>query len=124
MSPDRVQNEDLYHDRTFQDWHRATFPKDHWAFDLDLFGACKWCKEPLWLAESTTNPNKSTTVLHALARRANVHGFLVLHDRSTLLLARVVWSPTLRRGTEIKSQKQIEATLWAIRFLHDAKQHR
>lgn len=77
---DLIQNIELYHDRTVQDWHRYTFPPAHKALDLDLFGFCQFCRETVYMVESTTNPNKATSVLRALAARASVPAAVVLHS--------------------------------------------
>lgn len=79
MSPDRILNDDLYHDRTVQDWHRLAFGKDCIAIDIDLAGACKRCAQTLYLVEATTNPDKSTRILRTLGERAGIPTILVRH---------------------------------------------
>lgn len=56
--------------------HQAT------AIDIDLLGAChvKSCSAPLYLIESTTNPNKTTDIIAAIAQRAGVPALLIVHD--------------------------------------------
>lgn len=78
--PQTILNPSLYADRTVQDWHRHSFPATAWAIDLDLLGACNRCREPLYLIESTTNPNKPVTILRNLARRSELPAFIIWHD--------------------------------------------
>jgi hypothetical protein len=81
----------LYEDRTVQDWHRRVFGEDCWAIDLDLLGACRRCREPLYLIEATTNPNKPTSILFNLARRAHVPALIIWHDREDPTGARQIY---------------------------------
>ena len=80
MSPLAILNPTLYADRTVQDWHRRTFPGDWGAIDLDLLGYCPQCYRGLYLIESTTNPEKYTSVLRRLARDSGVPALLVIHN--------------------------------------------
>lgn len=78
--PQTILNPTLYADRTVQEWHRVSFPSTSWAIDLDLLGACNRCREPLYLIESTTNPNKPVSILRNLARRSQLPAFIIWHD--------------------------------------------
>lgn len=91
MSPRRVENEELYHDRTVQGWHRDSFPDSWTAIDLDLMGACQRCRRPLYLIESTTNPNKYVGILTALAQRSDVPAFIVYHNTSEVTGGKVIY---------------------------------
>lgn len=114
MSPLDVRNEALYHDRTVQDWHRATFSRDADAIDLDLMGACHRCRGPLYLIEASTNPDKATTILRKLAVRANLPAFLVLHRDGMVIGGRYV-SPV--RGPRI-DEPTLRHALESVRALH------
>lgn len=89
--PERILNPELYADRTVQDWHRAKFPKDWSAMDLDLAGVCGKCKHSLYLIEATTNPQKHTTYLRALAEDSDVPALLVFHKDKQVTSGRMVW---------------------------------
>ena len=93
MTPLAILNEELYHDRTVQDWHRTVFGADCWAIDLDLMGACRQCREPLYLIESSTNPEKATSILSRLAVRADLPALLVLHRDGEIVGGKVVHAP-------------------------------
>lgn len=95
--PDKILNAELYADRTVQDWHRAKFPRGWKAFDLDLAGVCDKCKHTLYLIEATTNPQKSTTYLFALAEDCDAAAaLLVFHNRQTVTGGRQVYPWTER----------------------------
>jgi hypothetical protein len=89
--PATIVNAGLYADRTVQDWHRETFSRDAWAIDLDLMGACHRCRDPLYLIEATTNPNKPVTILRKLAERANVAALIIFHDTHRVTGGRMIW---------------------------------
>jgi len=88
--PLEIRNWALYHDRTVQDWHRESFPPDYWAIDLDLLGVCKFCKDPLYAIESTTNPNKPLSILSALATKLGIPGLMILHSNGAIVYAQIV----------------------------------
>lgn len=117
--PQQILNQALYHDRTVQDWHRDVFPASAWAIDLDLMGACNSCSEPLYLIESTTNPHKPVTILHRLAKRANLPAVVVLHENKCIKSARVIW-PMI---SELPSEKWLFSMLWIYRQQHLVRFH-
>ncbi len=112
--PLEIKNPELYADRTVQHWHRATFGPLDDAIDIDLLGACHACREPIWLAESSTNPNKATTILRKLAARANLPALLIIHDTFGIVAARFVW-PFYE---DIDSELALVAVLQEIRSAH------
>lgn len=118
--PHEILNPALYADRTVQDWHRRTFPTHHWAIDLDLMGACNMCREPLYLIESTTNPNKPTSILRALARRSGLDAFVIQHDTTRILSGNCIF-PMPKR---YESEAEMVEALVAIRLVHDYVHHR
>lgn len=127
--PLQVVNRELYADRTVQDWHRSALPRDHDAIDLDLMGVCHrgYCRDPLYLIEATTNPDKPATILRRLAERCGVFGIVVQHDTETLTGIRVVFNPYDGKTREIASEDVSEALrglLVAIREDHDREAHR
>lgn len=83
MGPLRIHNRGAYADRIVQDWHRnsVVLGRSADAIDIDLMGCCKHphCREPLYLIEASSNPDKPTSIIKELARRANVPAFLILH---------------------------------------------
>lgn len=89
----QINNRQLYEDRTVQDWHRDRFSRRADAIDLDLFGVCHlgYCREPLYLIEATTNPNKPDSILRGLARKAGVPAFVVVHNQIAPTHARQIW---------------------------------
>lgn len=99
--PKDILNPTLYADRTVQDWHRESFPPDYWAIDLDLMGACNRCRQPLYLIESTTNPNKPFTILENLAERANVPAVVVLHNTNEVIGAWVLKHRVVLEGVAV-----------------------
>lgn len=117
--PDEILNPDLYQDRTVQDWHRERFPRQAWAIDLDLMGACHICREPLYLIEATTNPNKPTTILKKLAKRADVPGLVIFHDTTAVRSARMVHP----RVNAYPDEGAVHGLLVAIRTYHFAHHH-
>lgn len=117
--PQHILNPSLYADRTVQDWHRDTFPSHFWAIDLDLMGACKRCREPVYLIEATTNPSKPTSILRALAARAKVAAFVVEHDTERITRGKCIWPEFVRYGDEV----QIRAALEVLRIIHDHEAH-
>lgn len=117
---DGIHNEDLYHDRTVQDWHRQAFDRDCWAIDLDLMGVCRSCRQPLYLIESTTNPAKPTSILRNLGERAAVPALVVWHDTHNITGAQQVWPhPLLRKLTE----PDLRAYLTWLRVQHGRDAH-
>lgn len=116
MSPLKIVNPSLYADRTVQDWHRSTFGPQDDAIDLDLFGACHRCREPLYLIEGSTFARKPTTILVSLARRANVPAFLVLHNRTTVVGGEQKW-PVPRRY----SVDELALAFRALRSVHECR---
>lgn len=117
--PKDIQNPDLYADRTVQDWHREAFPKDHWAIDLDLMGACSKCRAPLYLIESTTNPQKPTSILMRLAKRADVPAFVIYHDTERITFAKRIY-PSHERYADVT---QVQVALVVARLLHMHEHH-
>lgn len=98
--PDRIINAKLYADRTVQDWHRTKLPKNHTAIDIDLMGYCGVCSKPVYLIESTTNPNKWTSVLHATAAEANVPAAVVIHQAGQVTAGRTIWPNAVNLNNE------------------------
>jgi hypothetical protein len=88
--PLQIQNQQLYEDRTVQNWHRTVFPPNHDAIDIDLMGSCHRCREPLYLIESTTNPNKAYTILRKLAIRARIPALVIYHDTHVVIRGLVI----------------------------------
>ena len=104
--PRRIQNLDLYHDRTVQDWHRWQLPSWAYAIDVDLLGYCGQCARPLYLLEASTNPHHGMRVLNMLGDLSQTPAHLVLHDRRQPLHA-----DSLRQH------------LLHLRWLHDIHHH-
>jgi hypothetical protein len=104
--PMLIQNQRLYEDRTVQMWHRHKLPRDYGAIDIDLMGYCAYglCRDPLYLIESTTNPNKPITVLRRLAERAHVFGLIVQHSEGVIIGGRLVYPQVkaLDSDTEVR----------------------
>lgn len=117
---DGIRNMDLYQDRTVQDWHRNTFHRDCWAIDLDLMGACHSCRAPLYLIEATTNPNKPTSILRALAQRADVPALVIYHRDRLIVRGRHVWPADM----PIASEPQIRQYLTWLRESHADTEHK
>lgn len=116
--PLTVLNPELYADRTVQDWHRSTFGRNATAIDLDLMGACKRCSAPLYLIESTTNPDKHTNILRRLAVITDVPAYLVIHDRRDIDRVITV-HPT--RGL-LGGVEEFKDCLQALREQHQCRQ--
>lgn len=127
--PDEILNPDLYQDRTVQDWHRQLKdahgePLTKWkAIDLDLMGYCHICRDPLYLIESTTNEQKATTVMRALARRAQLPAFVVLHNRLEILQSRLVANPFSDRKPLYSGSTELQYALGATRVYHHQMSH-
>lgn len=68
-------------DRRYNDWHYS-LPGRVDYIDLDGVEDCWDCRDPLALVETTTNPEKSTSILRKLAARAGVPAWLVILPRS------------------------------------------
>jgi hypothetical protein len=114
--PLEIRNRDLYLERTVQDWHRVAFGPTDDAIDLDLFGVCHRCRDPLYLIEGAgASLRKPTTILVRLAIRASVPAFLVSHSAGRVVGGRQVW-PHLISYT---SERQIRAALAALREEHE-----
>jgi hypothetical protein len=114
VSPLEIQNPSLYHDRTTQDWHRRTLPKRHTAIDIDLFGYCDFCYDPLYVIESTTNPTKPVGVIFRMSRRLQVPAFRVLHNTE-----HVVWAQQVQPRSIVRHNPQdFAALLHQIRRVH------
>lgn len=118
MSPQRILSADLYHDRTVQDWHRATFCTNSTAIDVDLCGYCPKCRAPLYLIEATTNPQKSASVIAELAHRTGARAFIIRHDAGLLVEATDVAT-----GTNYLGENSIRSTLALIRLNHVRDEH-
>jgi hypothetical protein len=116
----RVRNPALYADRTVQDWHFDTFPKDWSAIDLDLMGTCRTCSEPLYLIEATTNPNKPVTMLYRLARRADLEAFTIWHRDGEVRRGRMIYPHRL----ELADPFEIETALMTVRARHTCRPRR
>ena len=114
MSPQEIQNQQLYHDRTVQDWHRNSFPSDWWAIDLDLVGVCNKCRESLYFIESTTNPNKATSILKRLAQKSGTTALIVYHSNGLIMRGKVVFPDML----PLKSEEEISDYLRSVRDDH------
>lgn len=126
--PLHIQNQALYADRTFQDWHRQVMPYDHDAIDVDLVGVCRnWqCRDPLYWVESTTRDDKPSTILARLGFLTNAHAFVVQHDTETLTGVRGVFDPnggssSLRASGDVS--EALQGVLSAIRSQHMAVKH-
>lgn len=119
MSPRHILNPALYADRTVQDWHRATFPADHWAIDLDLMGACHICRDPLYLIEATTNPNKPTTILENLARRASTVAYVINHQAGEVVGGQMLFP--IRHTTP--TREALERQIRSLRAWHMQQAH-
>jgi len=111
--PLEIRNWALYHDRTVQDWHRESFPPDYWAIDLDLLGVCKFCKDPLYAIESTTNPNKPLSILSTLVRKLGIPGLMILHKEGS-----IVWARRVGYSDERLTREQLEAAIGRLRESH------
>jgi len=117
--PLKILNQALYADRTVQDWHRNTFPSTWWAIDLDLVGACYLCKIPLYLIESTTNPNKATSIMVRFADMTGIPALVILHTKG-----QVVGGTLLRpMFKSLDGESEVRAQLSAIRWKHATTQH-
>lgn len=70
-------------DLAFSGWHRAALSKDCTAIDLDFCEYCRVCRKPLALIEIAKGHHdkiKPTTVMAALAQRADLRAYLILYD--------------------------------------------
>ena len=112
--PQDIINAALYADRTVQDWHRHSFPTNNWAIDLDLMGACNRCRLPLYLIESTTNPNKPHTILDHLSRMSGVPALVVIHN-----CEHVTRAYALRTHSVLEGEDVVRAYLSELRAKHD-----
>lgn len=105
--PDRIINAKLYADRTVQDWHRTSFPSNHTAIDIDLMGYCAVCRKPVYFIESTTNPNKPTSVLHATAITAYVPAAVIVHQQGQVKGGRTVYPNAVNLNNELDVRNQL-----------------
>lgn len=112
--PMQIVNRELYQDRTVQNWHRTVFPANAWAIDLDLMGACSRCREPLYLIESTTNPDKPVTILRRLAVKADLPALVIQHDRNVVVRGRLIHP----HSHDLANEEQVTAILTLIRAEH------
>lgn len=117
--PYQILNVELYADRTVQDWHRSTFPRTYMAIDLDLMGACHICRTPLYLVESTTNPNKPTTILRSLSQLSRVPALVIEHDTHHITGGRVVHPGNAR----LQDESQVRECIDALRIAHHYGYH-
>lgn len=115
---ERVHNQRLYQDRTVQDWHYDSLSRQAVAIDLDLYGYCSCCYEPLYLVEASTNPDKATNALMGLAVRAQAPAFLILHRRG-----RVTGGHELTRSLTHSTPEAVRTALAMHRFTHTARHH-
>lgn len=118
MSPSTVLNPALYADRTVQDWHRNTFNKAAWAIDIDLLGACLICRTPLYLLESTTNPEKPVAIIGALSRLSGVPAFTILHHGGQILRADAIGGNARHEG-----ETAVKTLLALARYTHTLSEH-
>lgn len=85
-------------DLTYSRWHRS-LDDNLTAVDVDFVEYCSACGEPLALLETTRDDgrnSKPTSVLRALARRANMPAYLLFYSASpagavTCFRLRQVW---------------------------------
>lgn len=117
--PHAIQNRQLYADRTVQDWHRMSFPASDWAIDLDLMGACHRCRCPIYVIEATTNPNKPTTILLELAKRAALAAVVIFHDTATITSGRMIYPQRL----DLRNESEVREHLAFIRMVHMQTHH-
>lgn len=119
MSPAHILNEALYYDRTVQDWHRNELPSDWSAIDLDLMGTCRRCSEPLYLIEATTRTDKPVSMLRALAKRADLPAFVIVHDLEQVTGGRILWPAV----AALQSEQMVRYFLATIRRNHARQSH-
>jgi hypothetical protein len=112
--PLHVVNEKMYADRTVQDWHRERFGPEAWAIDFDLVGVCRGCKEAVYLIESTSNPQKPTSIIRTHAIRADVPAFIVWHAGGVVTSGRQIYP----RFRDYSSEHDIAAALDGARRWH------
>lgn len=117
--PYEIVNDELYADRTVQDWHREVFDRNAWAIDIDLMGACHSCREPLYLIESTTNRNKPISILKRLALRSGLPLFIVWHSNGVVTDARQV----LPTSADISDEPLLREVLTLYRNAHMESNH-
>jgi hypothetical protein len=115
---ERVRNPLLYQDRTVQDWHFNSMVRQASAIDLDLYGYCNLCYEPLYLIEASTNPDKAVNALMGLALRASVPAFLVLHRDGRIVKAHELTRTLVHEGGDA-----LKAELALNRFTHVTRHH-
>jgi hypothetical protein len=114
-----IRNTELYHDRTVQDWHRL-LDRRYLAIDIDLLGACEWCRKTVYIIEATTNSdNKPTTIIRRLAMDVGSVALLVFHDAGVITGGRVLVpkNAPLRNAEHV-----IEALTWARYEYHKCRE--
>lgn len=124
MTHTQVRNAALYADRTVQDWHRDAMPGNADALDIDLLGVCadRVCRRPLYVIESTTNPDKNTGMVRALARHAGAVAVLVVHNTDQI----VEWRRESPRGLDAPrgtTGEELRHYLLDLRADHDQTAH-
>ena len=117
--PNVIINQQLYEDRTVQNWHRHSFPSTSHAIDLDLMGVCDRCREPLYLIESTTNPQKPLTILKRLAIRSQLPALMIQHDRSTVIRGVVIYPCNV----VLTGEPEVHSFLEMCRRIHSEQNH-
>lgn len=119
--PLQIVNQELYADRTVQNWHRTTFPKDFDAIDVDLLGYCHraYCRKTLYVIEATTNPDKPLSVITQLAKQAGVVALMIQHDRNVIVRGKIVHP--IRE--ELTSEDSVTDAIRYIRAIHELQEH-
>ena len=123
-----IMNQELYHDRTVQDWHRRAMPRDAYCMDLDLLGYCHvvGCRAPLYGIEATTRRDKVTTVLKQLATRGEFFGLCVVHDEGQIVQFKVIHDPyytKLPKRETFDPPGELSRLLQSIRRIHAERVH-
>lgn len=114
--PMKIRNQKLYHDRTIQNWHRATLPENCQAIDLDLIGMCEICRAWLYLIEGATHWNKPTAALRWGARKLGIPAFLIVGRNDVLEGGRL-----LVPRYKVYTPDELAEALIAIRGHHHRK---
>lgn len=121
--PLQIMNETLYADRTFQNWHRLSMPREADGIDLDFLGVCReWrCRKALYAIESTTRDDKPSTILKRLAEDVGCYAIIVVHDTDRIIDYKIVHQPdqgTLPRKPKYDPEVELMFLLTAIRHGH------
>ena len=127
--PLQIQNQALYADRTVQDWHRRVMSYDSDAIDVDLMGVCavKWCRDPLYVIEATTNPDKPASILRKLAMKAGMVGIVVYHDTEEITGFKAIHDPlqlTMHLKDGVAASELLQRVLSVIRSHHLVTVHK